>query len=53
VAYSGFGGFVNPYAFLFMMLLMLWGFQMTTMGLLSRLIMQIRGQIFGALKDKG
>jgi glycosyltransferase involved in cell wall biosynthesis len=53
VAYSGFGGFVNPYAFLFMMLLMLWGFQMTTMGLLSRLIMQIRRQIFGALKDKG
>ena len=29
------------------------GFQIMTLGLLSRLIMQIRRQIFGALKGKG
>lgn len=52
IAYSGFAGFVNPYAFLIMMILMLWGFQITTLGLLSKLIMQIRRQIFGALKER-
>ena len=52
-ASSSYGGFVNPYAFLLSMLLVISGFQIMTLGLLSRLIMQIRRQIFGALKDKG
>jgi len=34
------------------MLLVISGFQIMTLGLLSRLIMQIRRQIFGALKDR-
>jgi glycosyltransferase involved in cell wall biosynthesis len=50
---SVFGGFVNPYAFLISMLLVISGFQIMTLGLLSKLIMQIRRQIFGALKDRG
>jgi glycosyltransferase involved in cell wall biosynthesis len=50
---TGFGGFVNPYAFLISMLLVISGFQIITLGLLSRLIMQIRRQIFGALNDRG
>ena len=49
---SGFVGFVNPYAFLISMLLVISGFQIMTLGLLSKLIMQIRRQIFGALKDR-
>ena len=49
---SGFGGFVNPYSFLISMILVISGFQIMTLGLLSRLIMQIRRQIFGALKDR-
>jgi hypothetical protein len=50
---SRFAGFVNPYAFLISMLLVISGFQIMTLGLLSKLIMQIRRQIFGALKDRG
>jgi glycosyltransferase involved in cell wall biosynthesis len=52
-ASSSYGGFVNPYSFLLSMLLVISGFQIMTLGLLSRLIMQIRRQIFGALKDRG
>lgn len=48
----GFGGFVNPYSFLLSMLLVISGFQITTLGLLSKLIMQIRREVFGALKEK-
>ncbi|MGD2200382.1 MAG: glycosyltransferase family 2 protein [Candidatus Bathyarchaeota archaeon] len=44
------GGFVNPYSFLLAMLLVLWGFQFVTLGLLSRLVIQIRRQVRGALK---
>jgi hypothetical protein len=51
-ASSSYGGFVNPYSFLLSMLLVISGFQILTLGLLSRLIMQIRRQIFGALKDR-
>jgi hypothetical protein len=50
---SRFAGFVNPYAFLISMLLVISGFQIMTLGLLSKLIIQIRRQIFGALKDRG
>jgi glycosyltransferase involved in cell wall biosynthesis len=33
------GGFVNPYSFLIAILLVLWGFQFITIGLLSRLVL--------------
>ncbi len=39
------GGFVNPYGFLIMMLLVISGFQILTFGMLTNLIMQIRRQI--------
>ena len=51
-ASPGFNGFVNPYSFLLSMLLVISGFQITTLGLLSKLIMQIRREVFGALKEK-
>ena len=40
-------GFVNPYSFL----LALWGFQFITIGFLSRLVLQIRRQVEGALRE--
>ncbi|UCH57014.1 MAG: glycosyltransferase, partial [Candidatus Bathyarchaeota archaeon] len=46
------GGFANPYTFLIFMLLIISGFQMITIGLLSNLIMQIRAQVVGALKER-
>jgi hypothetical protein len=45
------GGFVNPYSFLIAILLILWGFQFITIGLLSRLVLQIRRQVEGALRE--
>ena len=45
------GGFVNPYSFLLAILLVLWGFQFITIGLLSRLVLQIRRQVEGALRE--
>jgi len=45
------GGFVNPYSFLIAILLVLWGFQFITIGLLSRLVLQIRRQVEGALRE--
>lgn len=39
------GGFVNPYTFLLSMLLVFFGFQILTLGLLTNLIMQIRRQV--------
>jgi len=45
------GGFVNPYSFLIAVLLVLWGFQFITIGLLSRLVLQIRRQVEGALRE--
>jgi len=45
------GGFVNPYSFLIAILLILWGFQFITIGLLSRLVLQIRRQVKGALRE--
>ena len=47
------GGFVNPYSFLIAILLVLWGFQFITIGLLSRLVLQIRRQVEGALREDG
>ena len=45
------GGFVNPYSFLIAILLILWGFQFITIELLSRLVLQIRRQVEGALRE--
>ena len=45
------GGFVNPYSFLLAILLILWGFQFITLGLLSRLVLQIRREVEGALRE--
>ena len=45
------GGFVNPYSFLLAILLVLWGFQFITIGLLSRLVLQIRRQVEGVLRE--
>jgi hypothetical protein len=42
---------VNPYSFLLAILLVLWGFQFITIGLLSRLVLQIRRQVEGALRE--
>ncbi len=39
------GGFINPYTFLLSMLLVFFGFQILTLGLLTNLIMQIRRQV--------
>ena len=41
-------GFVNPYSFL---IAILWGFQFITIGLLSRLVLQIRRQVEGAIRE--
>ena len=40
-------GFINPYSFIAAVLLVLWGFQIPTFGLLSRLILQIRSEVAG------
>jgi hypothetical protein len=40
---------VNPYSFL--LAILLWGFQFITLGLLSRLVLQIRRQVEGALRE--
>ncbi len=45
VALSSGAGFVNPYAFLLSMLLIISGFQITTFGLLANLILQMRREI--------
>jgi hypothetical protein len=45
------GGFVNPFSLLIAILLILWGFQFITIGLLSRLVLQIRRQVEGALRE--
>jgi len=47
------GGFVNPYSFLLAILLILWGFQFITIGLLSRLVLQIRRQMERTLREGG
>lgn len=51
--YGAMGGFVNPYAFLLSMLLVISGFQIVSLGLLTKLIMQIRRQVAKAIGDKG
>jgi hypothetical protein len=51
--YGAIGGFVNPYAFLLSMLLVISGFQIVSLGLLTKLIMQIRRQVAKAIGDKG
>lgn len=47
------GGFVNPYAFLLSMLLVISGFQIMTFGLLTNLVLQIRRQVSEAVKGRG
>jgi len=44
------GGFMNPYAFLLSMLLVISGFQIITFGLLTNLILQIRREIVRATR---
>ena len=46
------GGFINPYAFLISMLLVISGFQIITFGLLTNLILQIRREMARAASDK-
>jgi len=45
------GGFLNPYAFLISMLLVISGFQIITFGLLTNLILQIRREISRAARS--
>lgn len=45
------GGFMNPYAFLLSMLLVISGFQIITFGLLTNLILQIRRELSRAVND--
>lgn len=47
------GGFINPYAFLLSMLLVISGFQIMTFGLLTNLVLQIRRQVSEAVKGRG
>ena len=46
------GGFLNPYAFLISMLLVISGFQIVTFGLLTNLILQIRREVARATGDR-
>ncbi len=42
---SPLAGFINPYSFIAAVVLLLGGFQITTFGLLSRLMLQVRGEV--------
>ncbi|MCX6648166.1 MAG: glycosyltransferase [Candidatus Bathyarchaeota archaeon] len=45
---SPLSGFMNPYSFIAAVLLVLGGFQITTFGLLSRLMLQVRKEVTGS-----
>ena len=45
---SPLAGFMNPYSFIAAVVLLLGGSQITTFGLLSRLMLQVRGEMAGA-----
>jgi len=45
---SPLSGFMNPYSFIAAVLLVLSGFQITTFGLLSRLMLQVRREVAGS-----